>query len=165
MERRLTLIDVDENPFVVSLKDDRIQLCAVDSRPELEGSELRVFAAALFAAYAAPPLVGRLDAARAKICDVRDKLALAGAADELLAALDGSLCAIADARTGLTAGVPSAALTSQGPSRDLPGFAAGNLARKASGNVSGTASGDASRVSDAPAKRTRRVTSSSCRLP
>jgi hypothetical protein len=104
MERRLTLIDVDENPFVVLLRDDRIQLCAVDSRPELEASELRAFAAALFAAYAAPPMVSRLDAACAKIGDVRDKLALAGAPDELLAALDGSLCALADTRTGLTAG-------------------------------------------------------------
>jgi hypothetical protein len=145
MERQLTLIDVDENPFVVSLKDDRIQLCAVDSRPELEASELRVFATALFATYAASPLVGRLDAACAKINHVRDKLALTGAPDELVAALDGALCALADARTGMTAGAGPGAYR---PALMPPAAAATTTAEAA------------------PTKPARRsLTSSSCRLP
>lgn len=102
-ERRLTFIDVDENPFVVWLKDDRIQLSVIDSRPELEAGELRAFAAALFAAYGGAPLVARLDATREKLADVRDKLALAGSSDEVLAALDRSLCALTDVKRGLSA--------------------------------------------------------------
>lgn len=95
-ERRLTFIDVDENPLVVCMKEDRVQLLVVDSRPELEAGELRAFAAALFAAYGGAPLAGQLAAARETIARVRDDLALAGGTESLLAALDGALCAISD---------------------------------------------------------------------
>jgi hypothetical protein len=50
-ERQLTFIDVDENSLVLWLKEDRIQLRVVDSRPELEADELRAFASILFATY------------------------------------------------------------------------------------------------------------------
>jgi len=102
-ERRLTFIDVDENPLIVCLKEDRVQLLVVDSRPELEAGELRAFTAALFAAYGGAPLAGQLAAARDSIARVRDELALAGGAESLLGALDGSLCAIADVARRITA--------------------------------------------------------------
>jgi len=102
-ERQITFIDVDENPLVVWLKPDRVQLFVVDSEPELESTELRAFATALFAAYVGGPLAQRLEAARAKIDDVRDALATAGGARELVAALDGSLGVIADARDAMSA--------------------------------------------------------------
>src|SRR5215470_7909478 len=88
-ERRLTFIDADENPLVVWLKEDRIQLFVVDSRPELEANELRGFAVALFATYVGAQLATRLDSACKKIGSVRDKLAATAGVDELLAALDG----------------------------------------------------------------------------
>jgi len=102
-ERQITFIDVDENPLVVWLKQDRVQLFVVDSEPELESTELRAFATALFAAYVGGPLAQRLEAARAKIDDVRETLATTGGARELVAALDGSLRVIADARDAITA--------------------------------------------------------------
>jgi hypothetical protein len=102
-ERRLTFIDVDENPLEVSLKDDRIQLFVVDSRPELEAGELRGFVLALFATYVGARLATRLDAARKKIDSVRDKLATTAGVDELIAALDGSLNAIEDVKHVITA--------------------------------------------------------------
>jgi len=102
-ERQLTFIDVDENPLIVCMKEDRVQLRVVDSRPELEAGELRAFAAALFAAYGGGALAGQLAAARETIARVRDELALAGGAESLLAALDGSLCAIADVTQRMTA--------------------------------------------------------------
>lgn len=102
-ERRLTFIDVDENPLVVWLKEDRIQLFVVDSRPELEAGELRGFVVALFATYVGAQLATRLDSARKKIGGVRDKLAATAGADELIAALDGSLNAIEDVKQVITA--------------------------------------------------------------
>lgn len=100
-ERQITFIDVDENPLVVQLKHDRVQFFVVDSEPELEAAELREFATALFAAYVAGPLARRLEAAHAKIDHVREHLATAGGADELVAALDGSLLAVDDVRDAI----------------------------------------------------------------
>jgi len=117
-ERQITFIDVDENPLVVWLKPDRIQLFVVDSEPELESTELRAFATALFAAYVGGPLAQRLEAARAKIDDVRDRLATAGGARELVAALDGSLRVIADARDAMSAA--SRAVAPVAPAAMLP---------------------------------------------
>jgi hypothetical protein len=102
-ERQITFIDTDENPLIVQLKHERVQLFVVDSEPELEACELREFATALFAAYVAGPLARRLEAAHAKIDQVREHLAATGAADELIAALDGSLAAIGDVRDAITA--------------------------------------------------------------
>lgn len=101
-DRRITFIDVDENPLVVSLKDDRVQLFVVDSEPELAASELRGFALALFATYVGPALTTRLASARTNLGGVRDALVAAGAADAVLAALDGSLRTIEDVERGLT---------------------------------------------------------------
>jgi hypothetical protein len=102
-DRRITFIDVDENPLVVWLKDDRVQLFVVDSEPELEAGELRGFALALFATYVGDALATRLASARQQIGGVRDALAAAGAADALVAALDASLRAIEDVHQGMTA--------------------------------------------------------------
>jgi hypothetical protein len=102
-DREITFIDVDENPLVVWLKEDRVQLFVVDSQPELEANELRGFATALFAAYVGGPLAQRLEAARAKIDGVRERLAATGGSRELVAALDGSLSVIADARDAMSA--------------------------------------------------------------
>jgi hypothetical protein len=109
-ERQLTLIDVDENPFVVRLKEDRIQLAVIDCRPELEASELRALASVLFAVYCGAPLVGRLDAARARLVDLRDRLASAGGSDQVLGALDGAVCTLANVRHDIVA--PCAAMDS-----------------------------------------------------
>lgn len=109
-ERQLTLIDVDENPFVVRFKEDRIQLAVIDCRPELEASELRALAAVLFAVYCGAPLIGRLDAARTRLGDLRDRLASAGSSDQVLGALDGAVCALADVRHDIVA--PCAAMDS-----------------------------------------------------
>jgi hypothetical protein len=103
MDRQITFIDTDENPLVVQLKDDRIQLAVFDSRPELEGNELRGFATALFAAYVGGGLAGRLGTASGKLDGVRDQLAAAGGFRELVAALDGATAAIAAVRDALTA--------------------------------------------------------------
>jgi len=62
MERGLRFIDVDENRLELWLEPDRAQLVVVDSRPELEGSELRRFASVLFAEYVARDLGDRLGA-------------------------------------------------------------------------------------------------------
>lgn len=102
-DRRITFTDVDENPLVVWLKEDRVQLFVVDSRPELEAGELRGFALALFAKYVGGELAARLESAREQIGGVRDALASAAAADALIAALDGSLSAIADVQQAMTA--------------------------------------------------------------
>lgn len=102
-ERQITFIDADENPLVVWLKHERVQFFVVDSEPELEAGELRGFATALFAAYVAGPLARRLESAHDKIERVREHLATTGAADELIAALDGSLGAIDDVRDAITA--------------------------------------------------------------
>jgi hypothetical protein len=101
-DRRITFIDADENPLVVSLKDDRVQLFVVDGEPELAADELRGFALALFATYVGPALTTRLAAARTNLGGVRDALVAAGATDAVLAALDGSLRAIEDVAQGLT---------------------------------------------------------------
>jgi len=105
-DRRITFTDVDENPLVVWLKDDRVQLFVVDSEPELEAGELRGFALALFGTYAGAALVASLASARTKIGGVRDALAATGAADELVAALDGSLREIEDVQQAMTATAP-----------------------------------------------------------
>jgi hypothetical protein len=102
-ERQITFIDVDENPLIVRLKHDRVQFFVVDSEPELEAAELREFATALFATYVAGPLARRLEAAHAKIDQVREHLATTGGADELVAALDGSLLAVDDVRDAIMA--------------------------------------------------------------
>lgn len=102
-ERQITFIDADDNPLIVLLKHERVQFFVVDSEPELEAAELREFATALFAAYVARPLADRLGSALAKIDLVREHLAATGGGDELLAALDGSLMAIADVRDAMLA--------------------------------------------------------------
>jgi hypothetical protein len=102
-DRRITFIDADENPLVVCLKDDRVQLFVVDSEPELAAGELRGFALALFATYIGPAVTTRLASARTNLCGVRDALVAAGATDALVAALDGSLRALEDVEQGLTA--------------------------------------------------------------
>lgn len=107
-ERQITFIDVDENPLIVHLAKDRIQLFVVDSEPGLEGGELRGFAVALFAAYVGGPLVQRLRAAREQIDGVRGALAATGA-HHLVAELDGSLRAITDATEAMTAAVTAVA--------------------------------------------------------
>ena len=122
-EQRLTFIDVDENTLELWLKDDRIQLVVVDSRPELEAGELRRFAVAVFATYVGAQLATRLESAHKKIGDVRDTLAATAGSDDLLAALDGSLNAIEDVQDVITAagtaiapGVERATSSSETPS-------------------------------------------------
>jgi len=97
-ERQLTFIDVDENSLVLWLKEDRVQLRVVDSRPELEADELRAFAAILFATYVGPPLAARLEAARAQLDGVRARLASSGAGELTaeVAEMERSLRAIED---------------------------------------------------------------------
>ena len=102
-ERRLTFIDCDENPLVVWLKEDRVQLVVIDSRPELEAGELRRFASALFATYAGAPLAARLASVCTRLGGVRDQLAATAGAGELLAALDDSLAAVEDVKRVMTA--------------------------------------------------------------
>lgn len=102
-ERRLTFIDCDENPLEVLLKEDRVQLVVVDSRPELEAGELRRFASVLFATYAGPPLIERLASACTKLGEVRDQLASAAGENALVAALDASLATVEDLKQALTA--------------------------------------------------------------
>ncbi len=92
MERQLTFIDVDENRLELWLKPDRVQLVVIDSRPELEAGELRRFASVVFAEYVAPGLADRLEAARGRLQEARDR----APGDELIAALDGALRAIDD---------------------------------------------------------------------
>src|SRR5262245_24591545 len=104
-ERQLTFIDTDENSLVLWLKEDRVQLRVVDSRPELEAGELRAFASVLFAEYVGGPLVRRLEAARDQLAGLRDRLASSGA-DEL-AAYESSLRAIGEVAAAI-AGVRKA---------------------------------------------------------
>lgn len=92
MERLLTFIDVDENRLELRLKQDRVQLVVIDSRPELEAGELRRFASVLFAEYVGQDLAARLEAARIRLREVRDR----AGSDELIATLDGALRAIDD---------------------------------------------------------------------
>lgn len=122
-ERQLTFIDVDENSLVLWLKEDRVQLRVVDSRPELEAGELRAFASVLFAAYVGGPLVARLEAACAQLAGVRDQLAASGA-DEQVATLAGSLraigevsAAIAGVRAAIAPAPEPVPAASQSPSR------------------------------------------------
>jgi hypothetical protein len=105
-ERRLTFIDTDENSLVLWLKEDRVQLRVVDSRPELEAGELRAFASVLFAAYVGGPLAARLEAACAQLAAVRDQLAASGA-EAQAAAIAGPLGAIREIATAF-AGVRAA---------------------------------------------------------
>jgi len=71
-ERQLTFTDLDENPLVVRLMPDRIELAVYDSHPELAAGELRAFVSALFAEYLGPHLVSRVTAARARLLAARD---------------------------------------------------------------------------------------------
>lgn len=127
-ERQLTLIDVDENPFVVRFKEDRIQLAVIDCRPELEASELRALAAVLFAVYCGAPLIGRLDAARTRLVDLRDRLASAGGTDQVLGALDGAVCALANVKHDIIA--PCAAMDSPSGPETTSAATAGPLPRR-----------------------------------
>jgi hypothetical protein len=92
MARQLTFIDVDENRLELWLKPDRVQLVVIDSRPELEAGELRRFASVVFAEYVARDLADRLEAARGRLQEARDR----APGGELIAALDGALRAIGD---------------------------------------------------------------------
>jgi hypothetical protein len=96
-ERQLTFTDLDENPLVVQLKQDRIELAVYDSRPELAAGELRAFVSALFAEYLGPHLVIRLTAARARLLAARD-----GEAGATTAALDDALRALDDVARVMT---------------------------------------------------------------
>ena len=87
-ERQLTFTDLDENPLVVRLKQDRIELTVCDSHPELAAGELRAFVSALFAEYLGPHLVTRLTAARALLRAAREGEATTTALDDALRALD-----------------------------------------------------------------------------
>jgi len=106
-ERQLAFIDTDDNLLELWLKDDRVALCVVDSRPELEAGELRAFASVLFATYVAGPLITRLGATQATLGELRDRLLAIGGNEQMLAALDGSLRPIAEV-TRAIAGLPPA---------------------------------------------------------
>lgn len=103
-ERQLTFIDVDENSLVLWLKEDRVQLRVVDSRPELEADELRAFAAVLFATYVGPPLAARLEVARAQLDGVRTRLASSGAGELVaeVSEIERSLRAIEDVAAAIS---------------------------------------------------------------
>jgi len=130
MDRQITFIDTDENPLVVHLKDDRIQLAVYDSRPELEANELRGFATALFAAYVGGGLAQRLAAASRRLDDVRDALAASGGFREQLAALDGASAAIAAVRAAMTAATIAVAPEPSISPDPLPRTQAGRRARR-----------------------------------
>ena len=100
-ERQLTFTDLDENPLVVRLKRDRIELVVYDSRPELEAGELRAFVSALFAEYLGPHLVTRLTAARARLLEARGT-GTDAARDARTDAIDGALHALADVTRVMT---------------------------------------------------------------
>src|ERR1700759_406569 len=90
MERQLTFIDIDDNRLELWLKQDRIQLVVIDSRPELEAGELRRFASVVFAEYVGRDLAARLETARSRLREVRDR----EGGDALIATLDDALRAI-----------------------------------------------------------------------
>jgi len=119
-ERRLTFIDCDENPLVVWLKEDRVRLAVIDSRPELAAGELRRFASALFATYVGARLAARLEAARTKLSGVRDQLAVTTGDGELCAALDDSLAAVEDAMRAMTASTASSPDPAESPESSEP---------------------------------------------
>ncbi|HEX4417016.1 MAG TPA: hypothetical protein VH165_03910 [Kofleriaceae bacterium] len=108
----IAFTDVDENTLVVRLRDERIQLSVVDSRPELEGGELRGFATALFNTYAAAPLVEQLADARGKLAALRGKLAKLAPEEEegaaLVAGLEDALRSVDAVRRVLSAPVTEA---------------------------------------------------------
>jgi len=121
-ERQLTFIDVDENSLVLWLKEDRVQLRVVDSRPELEAGELRAFASVLFAAYVGGPLAARLEAACAQLAAVSDQLAASGA-EAQAAAMTGPLGAIrevAAAFAGVRAAIAPAPGKAPAPAASRP---------------------------------------------
>jgi hypothetical protein len=103
-ERHLTFTDLDENPLVVQLKPNRIELAVYDSRPELAGGELRAFVSALFAEYLGPHLVTRLTAARARLLAARAAApkATTAARKATTAALDDALRALDDVARVMT---------------------------------------------------------------
>jgi hypothetical protein len=121
-ERQLTFIDTDENSLVLWLKEDRVQLRVVDSRPELEAGELRAFASVLFAAYVGGPLAARLEAACAQLAAVSDQLAASGA-EAQAAAMTGPLGAIrevAAAFAGVRAAIAPAPEKAPAPAASRP---------------------------------------------
>jgi hypothetical protein len=107
-ERLITFIDTDENTLLVRLKHERVQLAVVDSRPELEGNELRGFATALFKTYVAAPLIDRLDDAHGKLAALRGKLAALEGGAALLAALDDSVRSIDEVKRAMSAPIVEA---------------------------------------------------------
>jgi hypothetical protein len=120
MARRHTFIDVDENRLELWLKQDRVQLVVIDSRPELEAAELRRFASVMFAEYVGHDLAARLAVARARLCEARDRAADRALGDELTATLDGALRAIEDvvAAVAVPAALPEPELVPQDEDED-----------------------------------------------
>jgi hypothetical protein len=116
MERGLRFIDVDENRLELWLEPDRVQLVVMDSRPELEGNELRRFASVLFAEYVARDLSDRLGAARLRLQEARDR-----AGDDLTGALDGALHAIDELTAAITVPDPAPDPDPAAPQMPAPG--------------------------------------------
>lgn len=79
-ERVISFMDADDNTLLVRLAPERMQLAVVDSRPAIEGSELRAFASAVFRAYVGPPLAAELAAAASQLVALEAVLAPAQAA-------------------------------------------------------------------------------------
>lgn len=136
-DRQLTFIDTDENSLVLWLKEDRVQLRVVDSRPELEADELRAFASVLFAAYVGGPLAARIEAACAQLAGVRDQLAASGASEQA-AAMAGSLRAISEVAAAI-AGVRKAVE----PAPEPPQAPSPSPSRSRAASASASASGPA----------------------
>ena len=118
MERKLTFIDVDENRLELRLKQDRVQLVVVDSRPELEAGELRRFASVLFAEYVGRDLAARFEAARIRLREARDR----ASGGELIATLDRALRALDDVAAAVagTEALPEPALGLEADAEDDP---------------------------------------------
>ncbi|HEY0189747.1 MAG TPA: hypothetical protein VGC42_01410 [Kofleriaceae bacterium] len=85
-ERVITFMDADDNTLLVRLAHERVQLAVIDSRPALEGGELRAFASALFRAYVAPPLASQLAEAASQLAALEAGPGLAAAQRAQLAA-------------------------------------------------------------------------------
>jgi hypothetical protein len=87
----------------------------VDSRPELEGAELRRFAASLFAAYVAPDLLDAVRAARIGLIEARDRTEPCAAA-----AFTDALRVLDDVARVMTSGQRAAAPVDPGPLPPAP---------------------------------------------
>lgn len=105
--RQVTFIDVDGNPLIMLMQHERIQLSGADSRPELQGGELRALATALYAAYVAPQVKRRLTTGRDRVTEARAKLAAAGGDATVIAALDAALRALVDVDDAMTTAISS----------------------------------------------------------